>query len=118
MKCQSKIGQALTDIAAEYGIVYSNQEADEWGRLIELYLSHILLGTSVTAIREWQYYLKESYGNIKLNCQWYDKLWIMLAGNDSESSDFELYNTNNKYIIQHIKKEHFIEALDFCREGF
>ncbi len=118
MKCQEILGKAIVSVAAEYNIDHSLQEACDWGRLIELYLSHIIFNTPTAAIRSWQYHLKELYGETKIECKWYPKIWALVSNNIQNSCYLELPNSENIYTAQTIDKKELIEAFDFCREGF
>lgn len=118
MKCQTIFGTVLITTAAEYDLNYSQQEAKDWGRLVELYLSHIIHNTPVSTIREWQYHLKECYGNIKMECSWYEKILSGLISCETDTCLLNIPDTSGRYHLQEIKKELLIETFDFCREGF
>ena len=118
MKCQEILGKIIVSVASEYNIDHSLQEACDWGRLIELYLSHIIFNTPTASIRSWQYHLKELYGETKIECKWYPKIWALVSNNIQNSCYLELPNSENVYTAQTIDKKELIEAFDFCREGF
>lgn len=118
MKCRELLGKTIADVAAEHNIEYSLQEACDWGILIELYISHIIFKLPAATIRSWQYQLKEQYGEIELECQWYDKIWACISNKNIDSCILEIPNLDGEYVKTEIYKSQVIEAFDFCREGF
>lgn len=118
MKCHELLGKIIVSVASEYNIDHSLQEAYDWGKLIELYLSHITLNTPATSIRIWQYHLKELYGETKMECKWYNRIWDLLSDNNQNICYLELPDSEDFYTVQAIDKNTLIEAFDFCREGF
>lgn len=118
MKSHQKIGQALLYYATEHNIELNQQEAQDWGVLIELYLSHIILDTPSSAIRDWQYHLKDLYGEIKLKCNWYEDIWLRIKEQDQDYTILSIPDSHRVYSSHPIEKSIMFEAFDFCREGF
>jgi len=107
---------ALEQVARKHGSHYIPGAACAWGLVCAAYIGFVLLDFPANQLRAIQYYARETYGPIIMDCQWYSLMkQICLDTNGTAISGIPSKDGNLKKAV--ITGELLVEALDFCREG-
>lgn len=110
------LGHALYETATKNGAECTLENCLSWGKTGAMYLAHVLCAVPVDALRSQQYYTREEFGPMTMDCRWYDTMCdICLNGNSLAA--VSLIGPDGLPHECDLDKELFLEMLDFCREG-
>lgn len=117
---ESVMADALVKTAKCHGVCYGIDDAQAWSRTGAMYLSYVLAGTPLGHIRQAQFFARDNYGPIVLECKWYDQMVAhVIGGQTSVVIDIPAIQDDAEIRTKvELTKELFLEMLDFCREGF
>lgn len=116
IRFSSVLEHAFSKAASAHGLSYREGAARSWGLVGASYLGFALCGLSSTQLRSVQYQARQQAGPVILDCKWYDELaYECLDG--KESATALLPGPDGTLCTCTVKRELFLEMLDFCREG-
>lgn len=110
------LADALELVAAEHGLSYPPGGAQAWGRTGAAYVSYALATFSAPALRSLQTASRELYGQVLLDCKWYDRMVGLCLGGQEQTTAV-IPAGQDAASLQVVTKSLFLEMLDFLREG-
>ena len=107
---------AFIQAARKHGMHYPQGGAHAWAEAGTAYLRLALCGLGQSEVRRLHRQARDLYGNVILDCRWYDELKdSCMDGKDSVQA--LLPDNEGTLCRQTITSGLFLEMLDFCREG-
>ena len=116
------VGHAIESLLLARGAGVPHGVAVAWGMVAELYLSHVLCGLPLPALRTASRLLREGFGSCPVTCRDYDALYRLMQHDKKNPSPGVirpalLADVGSPYLDVTAGEEVLYEALDFLREG-
>ena len=116
IRFSSVLEQAFSDVASAHGRAYPDGAAAAWAGVGASYLGFALCGLSSSQLRNVQYSARQQFGDVILDCKWYDTLKAACLNGD-DYADALLPGPDGSLCRCRVSADLFLEMLDFCREG-